>query len=52
VAIRGPTDVSLDKHPNNELTDVRRPIEWTAVPYFLWANREPGWMSVWLPLDA
>jgi len=35
-----------------ELTDVRRPIEWTAVPYFLWTNRGPGWMSVWLPLDA
>ncbi|MEV6448276.1 beta-L-arabinofuranosidase domain-containing protein [Amycolatopsis sp. NPDC051716] len=26
------------------------PVELTAVPYFLWGNREPGPMRVWLPL--
>lgn len=26
-----------------------RPIRFTAVPYFAWANREPGPMTVWLP---
>jgi hypothetical protein len=89
VAIRGPSDVSLDKHaalrslPFDAFTiaggfwaerqrvdrevslthgldmlesagnfDNLRNVEWTAVPYFLWTNREPGWMSVWLPLDA
>ena len=23
-----------------------------AIPYFLWANREPGPMRVWIPLAA
>jgi DUF1680 family protein len=26
-----------------------RPVELTAVPYFLWSNRGPGSMSVWIP---
>jgi hypothetical protein len=25
-----------------------RPLHITAVPYFTWANREPGAMQVWL----
>jgi DUF1680 family protein len=24
---------------------------WTAIPYYLWANREPGAMRVWVPED-
>ena len=27
----------------------RRPAELTAVPYYLWDNREPGEMLVWIP---
>ncbi len=25
------------------------PAKWTAIPYFLWNNREPGSMAVWIP---
>lgn len=28
-----------------------RPIQITAIPYFAWANREPGAMRVWLRHD-
>ena len=27
------------------------PTRWTAVPYYLWNNREPGGMLVWIPED-
>jgi uncharacterized protein len=27
----------------------RRPIALTAIPYYAWANREPGAMRVWMP---
>jgi DUF1680 family protein len=27
----------------------RRPVALTAVPYYAWANREPGAMRVWIP---
>jgi DUF1680 family protein len=27
----------------------RRPTELTAIPYFAWANRDPGAMRVWIP---
>ncbi len=27
----------------------RRPIALTAIPYYAWANREPGAMRVWIP---
>ena len=27
----------------------RQPVEIAAIPYFAWANREPGAMRVWLP---
>lgn len=30
----------------------RESVELTAVPYYAWANREPGAMRVWLPLAA
>jgi DUF1680 family protein len=28
------------------------PLQATAVPYALWANRTPGKMRVWIPIDA
>jgi DUF1680 family protein len=27
-----------------------QPVELTAVPYFLWGNRDPGAMRVWIPV--
>ena len=40
---------------NDELYRPAPPEEtaatWTAVPYYLWANREPGRMLVWIPED-
>ena len=30
-------------------TDSHSPLELLAVPYFAWANREPGSMQVWIP---
>jgi DUF1680 family protein len=29
-----------------------RPAEITAIPYYAWANRKPGPMLVWLPIEA
>jgi DUF1680 family protein len=29
-----------------------RPVELTAIPYYAWANREPGAMAVWMPRRA
>jgi len=29
-----------------------RPAEITAIPYYAWANRKPGPMLVWLPIDG
>jgi DUF1680 family protein len=29
-----------------------RPVDLTGVPYFAWANREPGAMRVWIPVSA
>jgi DUF1680 family protein len=26
-----------------------RPVALTAIPYYAWANRDPGPMQVWLP---
>lgn len=28
-----------------------RPIDITAIPYYAWANREPGAMQVWIPAE-
>jgi len=30
------------------LADGRRPVALTAVPYYAWANREKGAMTVWV----
>jgi uncharacterized protein len=40
--------------PLEEALDVetRRPFALTAVPYFLWANRDPGPMAVWIPTEG
>jgi len=27
-----------------------KPVKFTAIPYYAWANREPGPMSVWIPI--
>lgn len=28
-----------------------KPVQLTAIPYYAWANREPGAMQVWLPIE-
>ena len=28
------------------------PLDLTAIPYFLWGNRKPGPMRVWIPVAA
>jgi DUF1680 family protein len=33
--------------PMSEAPSKRRQIEFTAIPYYAWANREPGPMIVW-----
>lgn len=36
--------------PHKRLTrDALKPVALTAIPYYAWANREPGPMQVWLP---
>ncbi len=35
--------------PLRSLRQVVKPIRFTAIPYFAWANRKPGPMTVWLP---
>jgi DUF1680 family protein len=37
-------DVNLGEDRSHALTTV------TAIPYYAWANREPGPMRVWMPL--
>jgi len=32
----------------NALADAERPVTLTAVPYYAWANREKGPMTVWI----
>lgn len=34
--------------PESQIRKTRTPFTFRAVPYFLWANREPGEMRVWL----
>lgn len=34
--------------PQNDVQLERTPFVFTAIPYFLWANREPGEMRVWM----
>jgi hypothetical protein len=31
---------------------VPRPVPFTAIPYYAWANREAGAMRVWIPRDG
>ena len=46
VALRGEAEVVP---PGDAWADrLYRPVEITAVPYYAWANREPGPMRVWL----
>jgi len=59
VALRVPVRVRADTSPAPLYRDVTGPpprpaatATVTAVPYFLWANREPGAMRVWIPLAA
>jgi len=33
--------------PLKAVSALRRPLKFTAVPYYAWANREPGPMAVW-----
>jgi hypothetical protein len=35
--------------PEGRLASHRRPARFAAIPYYAWANREPGPMQVWLP---
>jgi len=37
-----------DDAPYRPLDRATRPIRFRAIPYFLWGNREPGEMSVWI----
>ncbi len=37
--------------PWDEVSELRSPAAITAVPYFLWANRTPGPMTVWVPIE-
>jgi hypothetical protein len=34
----------------NDVKLAIRPIKFKAIPYYAWANREPGPMTVWVPL--
>jgi len=36
--------------PINDVKLTIRPIRFKAIPYYAWANREPGPMTVWVPL--
>lgn len=29
----------------------RHPVEVASIPYFLWGNRQPGLMEVWIPVS-
>jgi len=45
-------DAPPDSHLYNAYTTYSKsaqPVALTAIPYFAWANREPGAMRVWIP---
>jgi DUF1680 family protein len=46
-----PTDTPLLYRPLPAPVRVTPPVTVTAIPYFLWANREPGPMRVFIPLS-
>ncbi len=35
----------------DDLQPEYKPVQLTAIPYYAWANREPGAMQVWLPIE-
>lgn len=37
-----------EDQPYQPIRKPRTPVRFTAIPYYLWGNREPGEMSVWL----
>ena len=37
--------------PLDDVSSDGQPIDVTAVPYFLWGNREKGSMNVWIPIE-
>jgi DUF1680 family protein len=48
-AVATPLDTTLyQSHP--PASTASTPVTVTAIPYYTWANREPGAMRVWLPL--
>jgi DUF1680 family protein len=48
LVVDGPPEESLYE-PFTTNTTSPRPVALTAIPYFTWANREPGAMRVWIP---
>lgn len=38
-----------DLYPTMPVERTTEPLTFTAVPYFLWGNRQPGPMRVWIP---
>jgi len=34
--------------PIDRVKELFKPVEFTAIPYYAWANREPGAMTVWI----
>ncbi len=41
------TKPDLYQHRSQE-TQIETPFTFRAIPYYLWANREPGEMRVWI----
>jgi len=37
--------------PLTKVSFKTRPVRFTAIPYYAWANRQPGRMTVWIRLD-
>jgi len=50
--VRAADDVPLYQDLRRVTTKRATTATVTAIPYFLWANREPGPMRVWIPLAA
>jgi DUF1680 family protein len=43
------TTAGAELYPVGPIEEAVKPITFTAVPYFLWGNRKPGPMRVWIP---
>ena len=52
VRLRAADQEPLYRDLNRPDTPSAPAVTVTAIPYFLWANREPGPMRVWIPLAA